>query len=171
MVRASTCDLLHSLLYLKKDCFFILFYYFYYIGSLTYFSFPHVVIYFQAIQTTNIAKEWVDHSHFKLKDKEACQVSAVKNLVVAEKKIKDLGTKLTEVDWERKSAEATLAGVEKQAKDQRKHLRKAEEQLAISRETIDSQKKELEKKIEEVAQAKQAEHDVGVKETEDALRA
>ena len=32
-------------------------------------------------------------------------------------------------------------------------------------------KKELEKKIEEVAQAKQAKYDVGVKETEDALRA
>lgn len=40
-------------------------------------------------------------------------MSAVKNLVVAEKKIKDLGTKLTEADRERKSAEATLAGVEK----------------------------------------------------------
>ena len=149
----------------------LFYYYFQYIGSLNYFSFPHVVISFQAIQTINIAKEWVDHGHFKLKDEEARQVSAVKNLVVVEKKIKDLGTKLTEADRERKSAEATLASAKKQAEDQRQHLRKVEEQLAITQETIDSQKKELEKKIEEVAQAKQAKYDVGVKEIENALKA
>ena len=40
-------------------------------------------------------------------------MSAVKNLAIVEKKIKDLGTKLTEADKERKSAEATLAGAKK----------------------------------------------------------
>ena len=44
---------------------------------------------------------------------------AVKNLVIAEKKIKDLGTKLIEADRERKSAEPALAGAKKQAEDQR----------------------------------------------------
>lgn len=43
--------------------------------------------------------------------------------------------------------------------------------MAIARETIDSQEKELKKKVEDIAQAKQAGYDVGVKETEDALRA
>ena len=52
----------------------------------------------------------------------------------AEKKIKDLGAKLTKANKEGKSAEATLADVEKQAEDQRQQLRKAEEQLAIARE-------------------------------------
>ena len=40
-------------------------------------------------------------------------MSAVKNLAVVEKKIKDLGTKLIEADRERKSAEATLACAKK----------------------------------------------------------
>ena len=43
--------------------------------------------------------------------------------------------------------------------------------MAIARETIDSQEKELKKKVEDIAQAKQAGYDVRVKETEDALRA
>ena len=37
---------------------------------------------------------------------------------MAKKKIKDLGIKLTETNRERKTAEAALAGTEKQAKDQ-----------------------------------------------------
>ena len=53
---------------------------------------------------------------------------------MAEKKIKDLGAKLTKADKERKSVEAALADVEKQAEDQRQQLHKAKEQLAIARE-------------------------------------
>ena len=62
-----------------------------------------------------------------MKDEEAHQVSAVKALAVAEKKIKYLGIKLTEADRERKSGKATLVGAEKQAEDQRQDLRKIEE--------------------------------------------
>ena len=76
-------------------------------------AFLHIVTFFQAIQTTNIAEEWVDHTHAQLKDEEACRVSTVKTLVVAEKKIKDLSTKLTKADRKRKSAEATLTNVKK----------------------------------------------------------
>lgn len=54
------------------------------------------------------------------------------------KKIKDPGTKLTEGDKERKSAESALAGAKKQAKDQCLQLRKAEEQLAIARKQIEA---------------------------------
>ena len=54
-----------------------------------------------------------------LRDEEACRVATIKTLAVTEKKIKDLGTKLAEADRERerKSVEAALAGVEKQAED------------------------------------------------------
>lgn len=97
-------------------------------------------------------------------------MSAIKNLVIAEKKNKDLVTKLTEADRERKSVKAALVGTEKQAEDQRQ-LRKAKVQLAIAQEKIDSQQKELEKKEEAIAQAEQVGYDVGVKEIEDALRA
>ena len=51
----------------------------------------------------------------------------VKTLAVAEKKIKDLGTKLIEANGERKSAEAALASAEKQAEDQRQQLRQVKE--------------------------------------------
>ena len=37
-----------------------------------------------------MAEEWVDHAYSKLKDEEARQVSAVKNLAIAEKKKNDL---------------------------------------------------------------------------------
>ena len=91
--------------------------------SLSYFGLPYVFISFQVIQTTNVTKEWVDHAYSKLKDKEACRVSIVKALAIAEKKIEDLGPKLTEANRERRSVEAALASVEKQAEDQRQHRR------------------------------------------------
>ena len=67
------------------------------------------------------------------------------------KKIKDLGTKLTEVDKEKKSVEIALAGTEKQAEDLCLQLCKAEELLAIACEQIEAQKKGLEKKEEDLA--------------------
>ena len=68
---------------------------------------------------TNIAKEWVDHAHAQMKDEEACCISTVKTLKVAEKRIKELNTKLTVANKERKSVETTLAGAKKQVEDQR----------------------------------------------------
>lgn len=47
-----------------------------------------------------------------MKDEEASQISAIKTFAVAEKIIKDLGTKLIEVDREGKTAEAALASAE-----------------------------------------------------------
>lgn len=43
--------------------------------------------------------------------------------------------------------------------------------MAIAREQIEAQKKELEKKAEAIAQAKQSGYDTGVKETKDTLKA
>lgn len=67
----------------------------------------------------NIAEEWVDRAHSQCKDEEARRISAVKTLAVAEKRIKELNTKLTKADRETKTAEAVLAGAEKKANDQR----------------------------------------------------
>ena len=131
----------------------------------------HFVAFFQAIQATNIVKEWVDDAHAELKNEEACRVVAVKTLTMVEKKIKDLGTKLIEVDREKKSVETTLAGTEKQAEDQCLQLHKAEEQLAITCEQIEAKKRELEKKKEALAKAEQSSYDTKVKETKDTLRA
>ena len=61
----------------------------------------------------------MDDAHAQLKNEEARRVAAIKTLAMAEKKIKDLGTKLTEPDREKKSAETALASTEKQTEDQR----------------------------------------------------
>ena len=53
------------------------------------------------------------------KDEETHRIATDKTLAVAKKRIKDLGTKLTEAIRERKSAEAALAGAKKQVEDQR----------------------------------------------------
>lgn len=62
---------------------------------------------------TNISEEWLDSAYVQLKDEEARCISTVKTLVVAEKRIKELNTKLTKADREKKSAEAVLAGAKK----------------------------------------------------------
>lgn len=62
---------------------------------------------------TNISEEWLDSAHVQLKDEEARRISTVKTLVVAEKRIKELNTKLTKADREKKSTEAALAGAKK----------------------------------------------------------
>ena len=113
----------------------------------------------------------MDDAHARLKNEKARHVVVVKTLAMAEKKIKDLGTKLTEADREKKNTEAALAGAEKQAKDQCLQLRRAEEQLAIAHEQIEAKKRELEKKEEALTKAEQSGYDTKVKETEDTLRA
>lgn len=64
-----------------------------------------------------------------------------------------------------------MAGAKRQAKDQRQHLRKVEEQFAIVKEQLETHKKQLEKAEEVAAQAKQEGYDTGVKETEENLKA
>lgn len=74
---------------------------------------------FRQSRQKNIVEEWVDDAHKQWKDDEAQRIAAIQTLAMAEKRIKDLNTKLAEVDRERKSGKATLVGVKKQAEDQR----------------------------------------------------
>ena len=46
----------------------------------------------------------------------------MKAFILAEQRVKDLNAKLTEAITEKKSAEATLQGAERQVKSQRKQL-------------------------------------------------
>ena len=50
-----------------------------------------------------------------MKDEEAGRIAAVESLRVADKKSQKLTTTLTEVERDKRSAEATLDGAEKQA--------------------------------------------------------
>ena len=77
---------------------------------------------------------------------------------------------MTEIERDKKSAKVALDGAKKQAEAQRKQLRQTEADLAVARDQV----KILSKKLEEAEKAKdQAEQDgyeVGVAETEKALK-
>ena len=77
----------------------------------------------QVVQATFKAEELVNISHWQMKDEEGKQIVTVKAFNMVEKRVKELNAKLTEAKRERKSIEAALEGVERQAETQRKQLR------------------------------------------------
>ena len=72
---------------------------------------------------------------------------------------------MAEVERGRKSAEAAQGVGERQAEEQRIQLRLAEEELALAKEKIELQWKELEGKEVELSNAEQAAYELGQKET------
>ena len=106
-----------------------------------------------------------------MKEEEGRCVATVKAFKLAEKKSQNLNAKLVEADRDKKSAEATLDGVERQVEAQHKQLRQAKDELSVAK----SQFKVLMKKLKEAEKAKkQAEqdgYDMGVVEIEEALKA
>ena len=116
----------------------------------------------------------------------------MQTLAIAENNNTDLKKKLIVEEQARKSADAALKGAEKQAESQRKLTNKAKEQLTASNEQLAALKKQLEeaKKLRDQAEkarvqaeedkakakkerdvAEQQGYNIGVAETEDALRA
>ena len=110
-------------------------------------------------------------SHRAIKDEEGRCIAAVKALELIEKKSQDLIVELAEIDWDKKSAEATLDVVERQTEAQHKQLRQVEDELVVARGQIKTLTKKLEKAEKAKEQAEQEGYDVGVVETEEALRA
>ena len=72
----------------------------------------------------------------QLDDEKKRGVAAVQILTIAENSNADLRKKLTVEKQARKSADAALKGVEKQAESQRKLTNEAKEQLAASKEQV-----------------------------------
>ena len=69
----------------------------------------------------------------------------MKAFELAEKKSQNLTTKLVEANRDKKSVEAALDGVERQAETQRKQLRQAEDELSTAKSQIKVLTKKLEK--------------------------
>ena len=107
----------------------------------------------------------------QMKEKEGRHNVAVKAFNVVEKRINELKNKLTEVERDKKSAETALDNVKRQVEGQRVLLRQAEDQLAASKGQIIALKKKLEEAKKARDQAEQDGYDVGMAETEKALRA
>ena len=124
-------------------------------------------------------------------DERKRRVTAVQTLTIAENSNADLKQKLKAEEQARKSADAALKGAETQAKSQRKLTNEAKEQLAASKEQVAALKQQLKEanKLKDQAEkakmqaeedkvkaekkrdeAEQHGYDIGVAETEDALR-
>ena len=120
------------------------------------------------------------------------RIAAVQTMSVAEKSNTDLKEKLKTEEQLRKSAKAALKGAETQAESQRKLVVEVKGQLVTAKEQIATLRQQLEeanqlKSLAEKAkvqaeedklkaekerdEAEQHGYDVGVAETEDALRA
>ena len=77
-------------------------------------------------------------------DEKKWRIVVVQTLTIAENRNADLKKKLTAEEQARKSADAALKGVEKQAESQRKLTNEAKEQLAASKEQVAALKQQLE---------------------------
>ena len=114
----------------------------------------------------------------------------MQTLTIAEQSNVKLKKKLADEERARKSANLALESTPRQAEDQRKHMRKANEQLAASKEQMTTFRKQLEeaqrlkdqaekakaevekakaKAEKEKDKAEQHGYDVGVAEIEDTL--
>ena len=67
----------------------------------------------------------------------------MQTLTIAENNNVELKKKLTSEEHARRSADLALEGTQRQAKDQRKHLRKTTDQLTAAREEMAALKKQL----------------------------
>ena len=72
------------------------------------------------------------------------RATAVQTLAIVENSNTDLRKRLTAEEQAKKSADATLKGVEKQAESQRKLTNEAKEQLTASKEQVAVLKHQLE---------------------------
>ncbi|KAL0007968.1 hypothetical protein SO802_009470 [Lithocarpus litseifolius] len=113
----------------------------------------------QAVQASFRTEEMVNYCHRQMKEEEAKRHDADDRLKAAEESLQDTKRKLTEEERGKKSATAALENAERQA-----------EMLALQKKLAEAEaaREEAEKARD---QAEQEGYDVGVAETEEALRA
>ena len=90
-----------------------------------YLYFANFITFFflKAVQAAYRAEEIVISSHKAMKEEEGRRIAAMKAFELAKKNSQYLNAKLVEADWGKKSVEAALDRVERQAEAQRKQLR------------------------------------------------
>ena len=167
------------------------FYSFFFIYLTQYSSLSFFFFFLKAVQSTFKLEEMTNSLSQQLDDERKRRVAAVQTLTIVKNSNADLRKKLTAEEQARKSADAVLKGAGRQAESQRKLTNEANEQLAASKEQLAALRKQLEEakrlrdhaekarvqaeedkaKVEkERDEAEQHSYDVGVTETEDALR-
>ena len=147
---------------------------------------------FKAVQSTFRLEEMTNTLSQQLDKERKMRAATVQTLNIVENSNTDLKKRLTVEEQVRNSADAALEGAERQAESQRKLAREANNQLAASKEQLAALKKQLEeaqrfrdqaekarvqaeeakaKAEKERDEVQQHSYDVGIAETEDALRA
>ena len=119
-----------------------------------------------------------NNSHRQMKEEEGRRITAVDAFNVADKRIQELTTKLNEANRAKKSIEAALQGVKRQAKSQCKQLCQTEDQLSAAKKQIGVLKKKLKEAKKAKGQAEKAKdqaeqdgYEIEVVKTEKALKA
>ena len=97
-----------------------------------------------------------NNSHRQMKEEEGRRITVVDAFNVADKRIQELTTKLNEANRAKKSIEAALQGVERQAKIQCKQLCQTEDQLSAAKKQIGVLKKKLKEAKKAKGQAEKA---------------
>ena len=82
-----------------------------------------LLFFLKVVQAAHRAEEIVISSHKAMKEEEGRRIAAMKAFELAKKNSQYLNAKLVEADWGKKSVEAALDRVERQAEAQRKQLR------------------------------------------------
>ena len=70
----------------------------------------------QAVQSSFQVEEITNYCHWQMKEEEGRRNTTMEAFIVAEKIINEMKNKMTEVEWDKKSAEASLDNAERQAK-------------------------------------------------------
>ena len=97
-----------------------------------------------------------NNSHRQMKEEEGRRITVVDAFNVAGKRIQELTTKLNEANRAKKSVEATLQGVKRQAERQCKQLCQTEDQLSTTKKQIGVLKKKLKEAKKAKGQAEKA---------------
>ena len=80
----------------------------------------------------------------QLEDERKKRAYAVQTLTISERNLAEARKKLSTKEQAHRSADFALEGAQRQAKDQRKRLRKANEELKAAKEQMAALKKQLE---------------------------
>ena len=123
------------------------------------------------MQASFVVEEWVDHALSKSREVENKLANSDEALAKVEKKYKDSLFHLLEAEKGRKSVGAALGMAKKQAEEMRVSLKKTETQLALAKEQIKLQLKDLEGKEAKKAKAEQAAYDAGITKPTQSLTA
>ena len=147
---------LHTKRFLGMVCTYFpwLFFFFFFFLFLTQHS--SLLFRFKAVQSTFRLEEMTNSLSQQLDEERKRRAAAVQTLTIVENSNTDLKKRLTIEEQARKSADAALEGVEKQAESQRKLAREANDQLAASKEQLAALKKKLEEAQRLKDQAEQA---------------